>query len=448
MNIAGLAAGYALRNPVKTYRSAKRLYKASGVFRYAANKFGNYVGKRAAIGTGVALGTKRAADSYNNTTKRQKTDNPYPTPKSTGKRKRARDFEPSERPKKMPKFTKKKVQRYRKKGNMLVTKKRKKYRKKTWVNKYNNKFSLANGAPKRKEAAKVLKDTINDTQVVRRVTFSNNALVGRQESNVIGSITGTVTVPGARDELINFFETGAKFYDYTAGAWNTISATSGTQLVTDSSGKKIYIRNIKQNYHLTNQGPTTLEWRIDFLLPRTTQDAIQDPMAEWNGGYSTALGNVAGTWQRSRANVDSQPTDSKGFNFAFKIVKTLKGKLDPGQETNVNFNYKCKRFFDTGYLNTFKSCRYTYPLLPMLTCKGVAADDANDNNVGNVSTSMVKLVGVATFTYNGFVCDFKQQFKRTLGSNLSTLTPGTGNMYSIADAAGTVVDSNLPANFA
>lgn len=318
----------------------------------------------------------------------------------------------------------------------------KKGSKRILANGYLTTFTIRN----RKQTIKNISNK-NVVQTKRNFSFWTTAAPGRQEATVIGDITQSCTANQL--DFINFYNTGAKFYNYITNTWITGDARIGTELVADSSGKKIYIDTITGSLVLTNQGPTSLEYDLYYLMPRNSlkTGTLTAPISAWTNGLLAEQGNAATAQQRTY--IDSKPTDSKDFNFEWKVVKKVIGKMDPGTENKIVMTYKMNRFMDTNYLNIHGCSRYSYPIVPMIVQRGIPADSSNTpETAAIVSTSRTKLIGIMSTTINGYVCDTRQSFSADLGPPLGTLALGTGSMLSIADAAGTVVNSNVAVNFA
>lgn len=453
-----------LSNPSAVFHIARTLYN-NPLTRDIVTSTLKTFGKRSAAGLITAAGVKKSGDLF------------LPSPPQTkdNKRKRAKDYEPSSKPKKMPKYANATYYKKSKKGR--AKKRRSKYIKKKQPKRDPKTQYAAGGLVKvymgykKPKAAQALKQLRSDVVMLRRGAFVNGANPGFQSGTNIFSKN---TCPMGSEDLLNFFETGAKRWVVTtnqtgvvqSSVYETIpgkDATVGLP-ITDRTGKRIYIDNVNVYVNMSNQGPTTLEYTVYWLMSKNTEKTFRDPLSLWQDGLIEASKNITPTSDRDEIN--AKPTTSREFNFVWTIVKKQIGRLDPGSEQKINFKFQPKRFIDVDYLNDHEMIK-GITLFPILVCKGVPADttlltDPYDQKPGwntvasNVTTSRTKLVGTFTNRYYGYVCDTWGATRRSLGGDYPTsaqrpIENPTGDytgVFSIADAAGTVVDSNYDDNFA
>lgn len=452
-------------NPRATFQLAKTLYNnplTRDVVTHTVKQFA----KQTAAGTIATAGAAKLITSS------------LPTPPQTSSKKRAHDYKPTSGNKKlkfdMPKYKQsKKTGNYKRKGKAFKAKRRyikKKQRKppsKTLITMGGMaKWGMSYKKPKEAQALKQLR---SDVIITRRGAFVNSASPGTQNATLPMDDDKFLL---AQSDLFNFFETGAKTYSRVtdnAGTlqsveWHTSSAADSATVVGNRAGKRMYITKCNCYVNMTNQGPTSCEFVLYWLTPKQSERSFQDPLSLWSNGLSAAAKNSS--FVKSRNAINCKPTESRDFNFSYTIVKKVVGKLDPGQEQKIQTAFSPKRFIDLDYLNDFQLIK-GMQLIPMLVTKGVAADcvtlDSTLNNVpgptslnSDVTTTRTKITGVYTNTYSGYICDKVGAARKDFQSpayvqpTLQTAPAAAGQVgvFSIADAAGTVVDSNKPTNFA
>lgn len=373
---------------------------------------------------------------------------------STPKKRRAVDALPSPPPTKkskttrssnrlntdMAKYSKKTKGKRRKGGQRKRQTKKRSKRGSKYITMQSNK-TMVSLAYKKPKNANVIKETRSLATLVRRTGNWQTAAPGRQE---VTNLYSSDVAPMGRGDLLELYETGAKFFNATTNTWITSEAKAPA--IGDRAGKKLYIDSCHQTYDLTNQGPTSLYFKMYFVLPKRTAVDEYDPSTVWNAGLDYEQGDESTS--AFNKYVHAKPTDCKLFNENFTIVKCIGGKMDPGDERKIVFNYKPKRFLDINYSWENKTIRGLGPLQVMLVTHGVVADDNNSNTGGNITTTRTKIVVTGCFRYRGYVCEQRGRYTKDIGTPYVTKTIGVGNVFSIADANGNVVDSNLATNFA
>lgn len=321
--------------------------------------------------------------------------------------------------------------------------KRKSKKSSKYINMQSNHLSLRL-AYKKPKNANVIKETRSMCSLTRRVGNWQTAAPGRQE---VTNLYDHTNAPMGQGDLLELFTTGAKTWNSTTGTWITMDAKNLE--VGDRTGKKLYIDSCNQIYDLTNQGPTSLYFKLYFVLPKISDSTTYDPDTSWAVGLTRQGANLENFGDvSSQRFIGARPTTAKLFNEEFTIVKCVTGKMDPGDERKIKFNYKPKRFVDLSYLWEHHTIKGLGPLSVMLVTHGVVADDSNTHTGGNITTTRTKLVMTGNFQYKGYVCDVRGRYSREVGTPFNTAAIGVGNILSIADASGNVVDSNVTTNFA
>jgi len=402
------------------------------------------------------------------------TGDTLPTPPETksNKRKRAKDFNPKPAKKfklntstNMPKKYVNSRKYGKKRGGKSFKGKRKYTKKKV---KKESKTVYASGgllkwgiSYKKPKQAQALKQLRADVLMTRRGAWSTSGAPGVQASEVFMNPSTSQYHICSRTDLINFYETGAKRFfttTNTAGvetgsAWEIHKGDNTVNILTDRSGKRIYLENIKSWINMSNQGPTSMEYIIYFLVSKNSEKTFIKPETAWQTGYTSGAKNEPVVM--SKNTINAKPTQSRDFNFAWTVVKKVVGKLDPGSEQKISLSFSPKRFVDVDYFNQYEMIKGV-TLVPMLVIKGVAASSGEGGFGGwaqgndTCTTSRVKVNGVYTNAYRGYICDTWGAARKDIqGTPFATppINDATG-VYSIADAAGTVVNSNVDANFA
>lgn len=380
-----------------------------------------------------------------------------PATKEGTRKRRAVDKLQGERNSKMAKYTKRSTRRSKR-----TFKKKAKYTKKRRSVRRQPKHMEAVGqitkamvvykAPKRK--INVVMQTRENTRVVRRGSFWASAAPGRQSTLVILTEQHNAM---SHSDLQLLYVTGTQQYNSITNTWSE-NDPSSTNLANmgNQAGKKLYIKKCKMTYDLTNQGPTSCYFKMYFILPKSTETAYIDPKDTWVQGYQNEEGRYS---QRDQNYINAKPTDTKLFNQNFRVIKCIKGKMDPGDEKKIIFDYSPNRFLDVGYLRDHKTIKNMSPVFCMLVSHGVTADLINQPSsfLGSVTTTRTKIVGIVSHEYTGYTVSVRGKYQREVGdpyssplldTTASAGTIGANPVLSIADAAGNVVDSNVAANFA
>jgi len=244
--------------------------------------------------------------------------------------------------------------------------------------------------------------------------------------------------------LLDLFSQGAKF---NTGSVQTIIQSSGLQ------HNKFLLMSAKQTITFTNQSPSSTEVDVYLVQCRETQaqngtsPAYVSPETMWTQGLT---GSNSISQDTIAKELRSSPTVSKTFNFGWRVVKKLLYKLDPGGEAKFTYSFKPNRYIDTGYINPTNNVRLALNGIShdfIFVSRGVAGDTAQTRAVGTVTTTASKVVYSSNIVYQAKMCTEYPKIVRTM-SNIQTVTFGTGALYTIGDASGTVVNNNVDTSFA
>jgi len=281
------------------------------------------------------------------------------------------------------------------------------------------------------KAAKHIKERSNTVTYEQSVTWGNTTTQGVQNVNV--AYGGTSGFCG-NSTLLDLYQRGAKFY-------NTTTSTYVTQVGTTSSAQfnKFFLKSVYCTLRLTNQSPASCEVDLYLVQQKISKATYKDSVTDWEEGLDgEQLGNAL-----TRTFYNSRPTQSKQFNMAWRVVKVLKLKLNPGDEHRHLYTFKPNRIIDTGYLNNYSTLAgMTHEWITVV--RGITADTSNDPAVGSITTTPAKIVGTVNALYKGYIINSTPK----AGYQTTTITTGNANVYTIADAAGTVTNNMTATNFA
>lgn len=281
------------------------------------------------------------------------------------------------------------------------------------------------------KAAKHIKERSNTVTYEQSVTWGNTTTQGLQNVNV--AYGGTSGFCGS-STLLDLYQRGARFYNSTAAAYVTqVGTTTAAQF------NKFFLKSVYSTIRLTNQSPSSCEVDLYLVQQKISKATYKDSVTDWEEGLDgEQLGNAL-----SRTFYNSRPTQSKQFNMAWRVLKVLKLKLNPGDEHRHLYTFKPNRILDTGYLNNYNTINgLTHEWITVV--RGITADTSNDPSVGNVTTTPAKVVGTVNSLYKGYIINQTPK----VGYQTTTVTTGNANVYTIADAAGTVTNNMTATNFA
>lgn len=425
---------YAIRHPRQTYNGLKRIYKASGVARYAINKAGNYIGQKLAIGGGAALGAANFMAGQN-------------------KRKRIDNDNSSSKKRKMPEtrrnnnnYTNRRFNKNIKQRNTSSKKRRKTMSKRRASRKQvsrvgaqravdRNVVSVFYKKPKFSKMATWSKQPLTYEQTLTWGLASTGQSVNAVTT--IGGITAATALGGSQ-MLTELYNRHSKIANSTGPAIITVDPTLAIQRY-----NTLYLKGFKSEINLTNQAPTTCEVDV-YVVTRKNSDktwVTASAVADWQAGLTVM--NQAGSTNLT-SYFDTVPTRSKRFNMNWRIQAKYYLKMDAGQERKLVYKCNTNRFLDSDHwLNFAGGVKGIYHEI-IVVARGPIADATSTKAVGAIATARVKLVGIVKNTYNSTAV---QVYSKLLYQS-TDLTSGNAALYSIADAAGTVVNTETDLNYA
>lgn len=241
---------------------------------------------------------------------------------------------------------------------------------------------IAYRIPKEVRIAKKLTNLCNYLQIKK---FSATSAQSQQGVSTIDYVSNTA-------DLKLVFESINQYYNTTGAAFvnqGAIGSTSGQSL-------KFLYYSCQSEVRMINQSPSLSEFELHLIMAKNTNAGGTDPKTFWDEGYTHQANNNTAT---SKEIPYTRPTDSKVFNTHWKIVKTVKGSLNPGETHKHTFNFKPNRVIDTQYLNDFGELRgLTFGW--MLVVRGTPADDTNSGTAAaKIGLTGAKIVGVVKNTY-------------------------------------------------
>jgi len=271
-------------------------------------------------------------------------------------------------------------------------------------------------------------------------TFGLNSVAGRQGVNSIGN-DGKLCRPV---HMLRLFDIGSRFWNATTSSWVQLSSSAQPL----AAYNKFMLLSAVQTIKLTNQSPSTCEVDVYFVQSKVSDDSpYEDPSSCWTQGLvATDAGIGALAPDTFDIAIESKPTSVKNFNMKWRIIKKLCYTMNPGTETKVVYKFKPNRYFDTAYCQEFQTIRGISHDV-MFAIRGVSADTTQGVSVGTVTLTPAKMVGTSYIEYTAKMCSVFPEIN-VVDTNLPTLTFGTGNLFSIADASGTVVNNNQNTVFA
>lgn len=269
---------------------------------------------------------------------------------------------------------------------------------------------------------------------------ASGASTATQSTQIISSniLAASNVALGGSEMLIELFNRHSKIQNTTGPATITVDPTFATQRY-----NSLYLKTMNVELNLTNQAPTTVEADVYVVTRKHTADAyaVNDSQSDWQNGLTVmnAAGAVLGVNY-----LDTKPTMSKRFNLNWKIVAKYKLKLDAGQERKCTYKVKVGRMLDTDYIaDKLGGIKGIYHEI-FVVARGPTADATNGFAAGAIATTKVKIVGTCRVVYTSYAV---QQYSR-LHYQATNLTTSNTNLYSIADAAGTVVNTETAAGYA
>lgn len=369
--------------------------------------------------------------------------NPYPTPPSD--RKRKSNNQSFQQAKKL-KFTKQEQmpKAYRKQYKKPYSKSAKRYKKtkrvirKNWGSKKSR--SVAVNPPEFYAFGMKFKQP----KLFKQLQMTKQKISYQEEDEAICSIIGgrqctqLFEVACRKATLLDIFAKGSQYFLTGTGS-NTdyVNVTDAA----NTRGWTYLLHNWTSTLRMTNQAPSSAEITAYFLLSKKDDTNIFDPIADWQNGYGEQDG-TSGT--SSTTYVGAKPWESKRFNLRHKIIKTIKIKLPPGGERTMKFRHDCNRLVNGIHVNNYA----TYGGLQgrwLIVNHGIPADTGNNFDGGNITTTPSKLDVHQVLKYEGTMLNTFPKITYKALTTLEQNDPSNGvhpSLYTIADAAGTIVDNH------
>lgn len=280
--------------------------------------------------------------------------------------------------------------------------------------------------PRAVKLAKKLGNVCTHLQIRKFGVWSEQS---KQEAVTVDYIAGEA-------DLTTVFNDASRYYDNLGSGWNQQPITINT-----AQSRKFLLKSVYSELRLVNQAPSTTEFEIFVLMCKNSSEGGASPEALWDQGLvHQAVGLAAMTRQAPY----SVPTTSKVFNMHWKVVKRIKGSLNPGADHVNTFSYSPNRIIDTQYVNDYaeiKGVTYAY----MVLTRGKPGDDNDTYNPisQNIGLCKSKLIGTVKNTYKVFNIQNSPR-STTYNSNLDE----TGILKVQSDVATGAVNTETPANIA
>lgn len=260
-----------------------------------------------------------------------------------------------------------------------------------------------------------------------------------QGKNIIASINSDASKGICQsNQLLELYERHAKMRNATAGAWIGLDADHA-----NASHNCVYLSKCAIQYTFTNQAPTSTECELFIVQRKISLRTFVSGLAvnDWTNGLTREQADGSTNVPSFLSN---DPTTSKQFNLNWRIVKRVRCKLEPGQEAKHTHIFAPRRLMDTGHLSNYAGGINGIAHESFIVCKGPVSDSTNGFGAGNITTARVKIVGIQKITYTAYAV---QNFPRIVFQASDVATSQVA-LYSIADAAGTVVNTETATNYA
>lgn len=246
----------------------------------------------------------------------------------------------------------------------------------------------------------------------------------------------TVDYIAGEADLTTTFNDASRYYDTLGSGWNQQPITTNT-----AQSKKFLLKSVYSELRLVNQAPSTTEFEIYVLMCKNSSEGGASPEALWDQGL---VHQAVGLSAMTHTTPYSVPTTSKVFNMHWKVVKKIKGSLNPGADHVNTFSYQPNRIIDSQYVNDYaeiKGITYAY----MVVTRGKPGDDNDTYNpiAQNIGLCKSKLIGTVKNTYKVYnIADTPRS--TTYSSNLDT----AGILKVQSDVATGAVNTETAANIA
>lgn len=238
--------------------------------------------------------------------------------------------------------------------------------------------------------------------------------------------------------LTELFNRHAKIQNSTGPATIVMDPTFATQRY-----NTLYFKNLRLEINVTNQAPTTVEFDVYIVSRKNSEKNFASNAAttDWSSGLTVM--NAAGATLTNQF-IDTKPSMSKRFNLNWRKMGTFREKMNAGEERKLVYNLKVNRFLDSDHWQNFAGgIKGIYHEI-ICVARGPTADSGNTFAAGSVATAKVKIVGFVKTIYTTYACNIFSK----LHYMATDMTTSNAALYSIADAAGTVVNTETTTNYA
>lgn len=243
---------------------------------------------------------------------------------------------------------------------------------------------------------------------------------------------------GGSEMLTELFNRHAKIQNATGPATIVVDPTFATQRY-----NTLYFKNLRLEINVTNQAPTTCEFDVYIVSRKNSEKTFVANAAttDWSNGLTVM--NAAGAVLTNTL-IDTKPSWSKRFNQNWRKMGTFKEKLNAGEERKLVYNIKVNRFLDSDHWLTYAGGVKGIYHEVICVARGPTADSGNTFAAGSIATAKVKIVGFVKAIYTTYACNIFSK----LHYMATDMTTSNVALYSIADAAGTVVNTETTTNYA
>lgn len=303
---------------------------------------------------------------------------------------------------------------------------------------YGTYSSLTYKKPKMAKTLTWSKQPITYEQLASWAVASSSSFdQGKSQISGINSDPGTGICGSA--QLIELYERHAKMRNNTGPAWISLDGDNA-----NLAYNSIYLQKVSIQYTMTNQAPTSVDAEL-FIVQRKISlrtHVVNLALNDWSNGLTKAQADGSVNVSNFLYN---DPTSSKQFNLNWSIVKRIRVKLEPGQEAKHTHVFNVRRLIDMSHASNYAGGIKGIAHESFIVAKGPVTDSSNTFAAGSISTARVKIVGVQKITYQAYAV---QNYPRIVYQATANVSTGNAALYSIADAAGTVINTETATNYA
>lgn len=270
-------------------------------------------------------------------------------------------------------------------------------------------------------------------------SVESGSLTSTQSTQIIQTVHKAANIAiGGSSILGELFNRHAKIQDSAGPSTINVDPEYPTQRY-----NTLYFKNLRLEVNVTNQAPTTTEFDVYIIARKTSQTTYISSagQADWSAGLTVM---DAGGTTLTNSFIDTKPTMSKRFNLNWRIMGKFMEKLNAGEERKLVYNLAVNRFLDSDHWVQYGGGIKGIAHEIVCVARGPTADASNGFSAGAIATAKVKVVGFAKAIYTTYACQIYSRL-HYMATNLST---SNASLYSIADAAGTVINTEVSANYA